>query len=656
MKSIFCNRNWARIGTVSALPLAVALAGCGPTAAPNTNVRESLVFPQTALPITVDGVATDAAWSSAFDYRLEDGAMLAAATMRGVTDANNIYLHFEVEDGQDEFDAVLLEFNQDGDPNNYRRMLIYPCFLATLGACTGTSAGHVPTVEYYSGALSGTDVNWTSDTAPAGVDVKSNYVPGAGGISSRWSVEMKLPKSLYSGFPATDAFAMFATTIATDQGMINTAREYSWPAGTLLNAADLSSAPSNTQRWGNVSLDPSTASAGLRLTGFSSNQSNPSLIALNQTNAFYATVANLSAGGPPPTAVNGVQATFKIANFGLPAGSTWANIPSASNPTIQVPVDGDEYRTLSSGDWNLATTGNWANSGQTEFDFFTDHPHQCVRVEITNTSGIASFSQQFNMDFVTINSPFESTATIAVADWQEQVPAADTIVLREGFANLGRMPWTSKFGGVEQVGKTVWSLPFEKVRGAEQRLDLTVDPGALRIPSKVFELAADPVSLDAKPGSIVTILVDEHQKVRNQNNAERRKGVVITPQTVIGSFDGFQTSFAVGSGQTFLVPAGAQRLDLRYRGEQKLEAPLVAQAIVTGITPAVRQAMPFIDHLRKSKAPTLLPLAINLPFHFVRGEVVTNRKIVIRGRPFFVAMPMGSFTHAVRSVGPVRVN
>ena len=655
MNSNFCSPNWARVGKISALSLAVALAGCDPVA-PNTNVRESLFFPQTALPITVDGIANDPAWASAFDYRLEDGAMLAAATMRGVTDADNIYFHFEVEDDQDTFDAVLLEFNQDGDPNNYKRILIYPCALDTGGACTGALAGHVPTVEYYSGSLSGTDVSWTSEDAPAGVEVKSNYVAGAPGTSPRWSVEMKLPKSLYSGFPETDPFAMFATTIATVEGDVDTAREYSWPAGTLINEAALDSTLSNTQRWGNVSLDASTVSAGLRLTGFSSNQSNPGLIALNETNAFFATVGNLSAGGPPPATVNGVQATFKIANFGLPAASTWANIPSASNPTIQVPVGPDEYRTLPSGTWDLATTGNWANSGQTEFDFFTDHPHQCVKVEVNNTSGVASLSRQFNLDFVEINSPFESSATIAVADWREQVRDADRIVLREGFANLGRMPWTSKFSGVESVGKNVWTLPFERVRGPEQRLDLAVDPGRLRIPSKVFELAADPVSLDVKPGSVVTILVDEHEKARRANNAERRKDVVITPQSVIASFDGFQTSFAVGSGQTFLVPAGAERLDLRYTGEQKLEAPLVVQAVVTGITPAVRQAMPFIDHLRKSKMPTLLPLAINLPFHFVRGEVVTKRTILIKGRPFFVAMPMGSFTHAVRSVGPVRVN
>ncbi len=94
--------------------------------------NEKLAFPVTNSAVQIDGIApallpTDE-WYKSFKFYLEDGASLSGAFMRGMSDANFLYLYFETEDtgGFDLNDVVVLGFNPTNASNDYKRLLLYP--------------------------------------------------------------------------------------------------------------------------------------------------------------------------------------------------------------------------------------------------------------------------------------------------------------------------------------------------------------------------------------------------------------------------------------------------------------------------------------------------------------------------------------------------
>lgn len=667
--------------------LSLLLGGCpgGGAVGANYNANEKLAFPVTNSAVAIDGIAGAAEWNKSFKFYLEDGASTAAAFMRGMSDAENLYLYFETEDtgGFDANDAVVLAFNPTNASNDYKRLLIYPC---QDHPCISSNSGADPHVSYGSGSESGGVVTWGAITEglPPGVTVKANAGPN--GMNGRWTVEIKIAKANYP-FLANNFFGMFADVIATDQNL-GEGYQYTWPAGGYIGDdlfSPLVDAKLPLPRWGNVTLDTSLFPAGLQITGFGNVGTDPSKISLTGNNEFFATVANSPAGTGAEPDSTGVTATFKINNIGLSPNWAWTDIPSTSNPTSPPEtVKSREYMALSSGDWPLLTTGNYQGSGMSQHDFFAANPHQCVRVDVAHSGGGSPITRQYNMNFVTVNSPFDVAPQISTGAWRKFFPRAQSVTLQEQFLNGGRgFEWESRFEGAEPAGPHRWVINSLKDETRMLRTSILAGP-SLKLPSQQFKLdpaamsAGKTVDIPVRGGSVVTLLTDgeatigkarygaagmtEEAAKRAEIKAEAvrdslRPGLTARVGALLGSFDDFRTSFQIGTGSTIFVPFNAQQLRLRFaKGVPFSGGGFDLQVVMTEANPVALDGASLAD-MRAAKGPVLLPLGMNLPMHIVRGTLNTGMGVSIGGKKFTVGVPMGSYGSLVRSVrgsGPDR--
>lgn len=669
------------LGQASGLAaLALMLGGCpgdGVVGA-HYNANEKLGFPATSGPVTIDGLANEAAWGHSFKFFLEDGASVSGAYMRGMADANFVYLYFETEDpGFDNFDALVLAFNPTNVSTNYQRMIIFPCQTTGGGTCPGMGGsvpgGLDPLVESGSGTEAAGTVNWamplaSSPPLPAGVEVKSNVAPN--GMQNRWSVEIKIAKANYP-FLANNFFGMFADVIATDVPN-GTATQFTWPLGGYIGTdvfTTLEDAPLPLARWGNVTLDTSLFPTGLQITGFGNIGTDPSAIALSGANEFFATVANSPAGTGAEPDSTGVTATFKINNIGLNPQWTWTNIPSANNPTTPLQtIKAREYMPFSSGVWNLSPA---------EKTFFEAHLHQCVRVDVAYTGSGTPISRQYNMNFVAVNSPFDVESQIATGAWRKGFPRAKRVTLQEQFLNGGSgFAWESRFAGADPAGPHRWVINALKSDTQTLRTSILAGP-TLSLPSQQYKL--DPIAMSAgktfdipvRGGTVMTLLTDGAATIKKMpysaagmsaEAAKRaeikgetvrdslRPGVITRVGALLGSFDDFRTTFQIGTGTTLFVPYNAQQLRLRIaKGVPFDGGSFALQMVMTEPTPVALDGGSLAS-MRGAKGPVLLPLGMNLPMHIVRGTLDTGMGVIIKGKKFGVGVPMGSYGSLVRSV------
>jgi len=666
------NRSWvfrsaSRRSALAATMLAGALAsGCV------TPPSESLGFPAASGVPTIDGVAPAAEWANAFTFRFEDGAPTSAASLRGMADSNNVYLYVDTADtgGVDVHDALVVAFNPTNGASDYRRFNIYPC--NNKAACNAGNSNIAPRVEYATGNLAGSNISWTypAGPLPAGVEIMSSYSIGS---PSRWRVEIKLPKTTF-GIPDTGFFGLFADAIATDEGNL-AAVEYSWPRRTnlasdpLLLFGDLKNQPTPRPRWGNASLDPAAFPAGLQITGLSNIGADPSAISLTGPNEFYATAANSPFGSEPDA--TDVRAHFYIANHGLP--NAWAPLPSATNPS---PPMGSSGKTIQARTYQAFSSGAWNLTAQQQIDYGNNR-NQCVRVDLSHTAG-TPVSRLFNMKFVDVNSPYTSQPEISLAGWRRRFRGATGVTLTEHFVNGGPdIQWESRFEGAQPAGRHRWIIPSLQERS--RRLNATTLPSAsLKLPADDYRLdpaalfSGSGVTVAVRPNSVVTLLgegelVGEGFSMGAAGLGEaaaRRAGIgpteladslrggePIRPGALIGSFDGFETSFAIGTGTTLYVPEGARSLSVRLAGKRipVRQGGLNLQAIPTDVTEAILADIPLKSLVDRTR-PVLLPLGINLPMHIVRGTLDTGQFIRINDRRFRLHVPMGSYGEIVKRV------
>jgi hypothetical protein len=660
--------------------MAVLLGGCPGNLTSNAyNANEKIGLSLAPSAVTIDGIANEAAWSKSSRVFLEDGASVSAAFMRGMEDANNVYLYFEAEDTSfDDFDAVVLAFNPSGASNDFHRLHIYPCMLSGGGVCPGGGSapgGLNPTVESADGTLSGTDITWgalTTGAAPGGIELKSNVAPN--GLANRWSVEVRIPRA---------APYAFDPSISTDVGM-GTAAQYSWPLGTFIGSSQndafgtVQTAPLKPARWGNVTLNTANFPTGLQITGFNNVGQDPSKISLTQANDFTGTVANNPAGAGNEPDFTGVTARFKINNIGLNPSWTWTDIPVGNNPTAPgQTIKAREYMPFSPDEWTLSQSDNWQGSGKSQYQFFTDNDHQCVMVEVSYTGMASPISRFFNMQFVATNSPFDMNPQIATGAWRRNYENARGVMLRELFLNGGReVGYQSQFAGAEPAGEHRWLIRSLDQQSA--RLKTSILPAeTLQLPSQNNRLDAAALSrgkqldLAVRPGSVLTLLaqgevghgegrfgphgMSEAAARRNNVQADRipdalRPGMHARIGELIGSFDGFHTSFAIGSGLTMVVPANAERLSVRFSpGVAYDRGSIDLQAITTPMTPAMLDGAP-LQSIREARNGVLLPLGMNLPMYIVRGTLDTGNVVTIHGKQFRAGVPMGSYGAFIRSI------
>jgi hypothetical protein len=271
---------------------------------------------------------------------------------------------------------------------------------------------------------------------------------------TRWAVEIKIPvtNTLASAaadtavyLPASGTFRFYTVVLST-YGFINpmTVVQDPWPASVDIPGGDLLQnlipAPDG---WGRASFNNRPECTGVSITwagvGVRQPPGGPGAAIISEIRRFDGAIleANLAACNALPdgansgsngpnnefvaqpfnsliAAANGVFATFRLANWGIPAPQEFDKIGSPSflgvsnNPTATATISPGLTSDL---------VANWAltykQSCQYKFN-----PHQCIQVDIDSNDPSVRFlkkSVQRNMDFVAL-SKFERTAYVG-SEW-----------------------------------------------------------------------------------------------------------------------------------------------------------------------------------------------------------------------------------------------
>lgn len=671
----------------SIIVCALATAMAAPAAA-QFNANYQIAIPLRAGPLspTFDGVIDAAEWTGSMLYRMEDGAPLPAASMRAMANGDNIWLGFTAEDNTCDQDAgggcvlnnfplfgsddvIVVAYNINGTSSGYRRLHIQPCAAVTaLGnkcpvdaSADSQDAG----LRFWTGTEAGGVITWTSAAVPGGIAARTATAPvllNASDFASRgtWSVELRLPRI---AVPVQAAgFGLFVDVIPTNSAE-DAAVQYAWPSDRQIAGADGTSIAAQIEStprpatWGIARLGD--AAAGVNIVGFGSNGSDPTKISMTTANEFHATLANVSA----PVA-NSLVATFRIANWGVSGGS-WAQIPTMpwtptggltrSNPTPAISLAQYNYRTVYS--------GLWAPTGTT---YEEPYDHQCIRVEVVGSGGINT-TRQFNMDFESVNSPFDGAPVITIPKRNAMLgrTTKPSLVLREQFINVEPdMRWKTEIAGAKQLGNGNWLLRPRTTGATQLKTSVLVDD-SLKLPVEDYKLTPDNATglkIGVKPGSTITVLADGVFKSRlgaitpaglNERRSTayrattRREKNPVRPAALIGSFDDFRTSFVVGPAASLNVPERSEVLMVRLAPANGQEVPVEGDGYVINVIGQATgklAAIPEVDPGLFGKAGlAVLPLGANLPAWVVRAEIDTGRFVTINGKTYKSRLPFGSF-------------
>jgi hypothetical protein len=675
---------------VAAAAATTLLTACPPTnlpplPKPSTNYKTDfrLVFPVVATKPTVDGLATDPAWSSGFRFVMEDGGSAPAATLRGLATTDSLYLYAEVEDnGFDDTDVVVIGINPDNVSSHYRRIHIFPC--KPTGVCPPNGSNQIPVIEHTTGTFSGGAYTW----APANVGNGSVVVGGntvvtaraatATGAQKKWAIELSIPRGAPYNLADTLFFGLFVDVVKTDPaaGLFGEAVQYTWPPNQFIGAsendvlADLDNTP-HPDAWGNATLSNvfgngvSIFSNDIR----SNHPSDPGKIVATTPIYFYGTAANYTSSGGTLVTANAVSATFKIANNGLPALGSFANVPVAGNPTAAANIAPTAAHTFQIGPWNV--------TGQLQTDYL-NHPDQCVTVDLSSTDPNTVFVNQHamrNMHFVQTASPFRERAALPTRGFKRR-PGLDTLAftLRESFVNFDpSLTWRTEIGGATRVSDRVYRAT---ARPDEDRgLDISVDPPRIKIPEDSLRVAPGTggpnrpaVRLDVRPDELITFIASGTIQIDGQpvSAAGARIGEgrgekllkdsgVNRVGALLGSFDDFkETAFVIGNAATIKVPSGASALQLKINDSPEQYAKqrgegYQLQVVRTPIDRWVLATNPDVAR-RVIGADVFVTLGANLPTWLLRGEMNTGQFIRIGGKSFRVYESVGSLGYIVKRI------
>ena len=660
-----------------------ALAACDPQPpkpSPLYKTDARLIFPLTASMPAIDGDDGDPAWTGAFHYLMEDGAPLPAADLRGVYNADNVYLYMEVEDNAfNEEDAVVIALNPDNANGNYRRIHIFPC-LPSAG-CAASGTGQHATIQYWTGTPGGPGGQafaWTEQPLPVGLIASTGT--STAGPTRKWSIEVAIPRAAF-GLVDTNYFGLFVDVISADPdaGVAGVATQYTWPTGQFIGGADENDVLSDLETgtlpasaWGNATLSTAFGN-GVSVYADEIGSNHPtddSQMILGDGNTFHASAINNSSSGGTLVEAKSVTATFKIANFGLP--NAWANVPPpGGNPVGPVNIPAAGAHRYETGIWNLTPQ---------EITDYTANLHQCIRVDLSSSDPstvIVNGSAQRNMDFVTANSPIQAMATIG----GKRSERGGDYLLTESFSNFDpNLTWQTRIKGAEPIGPARYIVKARP--GQDLPLGIMVDTNKeLRLPSQDIRIAPGTGSpkqpaqiVEVRGGDLITLIaeggieIDGHkigadglsptqlrQMKVNPRDGKFRDGTGDLTGALIGSFDGFQTTFVVGNAATLKVPAGAKELSLAINdvesgyATQKGEG-LGVQIIATPLDKFMLATNPALARETKGR-DVFVPLGSNLPTWTMRGSQNTGRVLKVGKRPMQVYQPVGSFAYLLRRIG-----
>ena len=384
------------------------------------------------LPPNIDDgiIAGDNGWTSAWRYSFNNGSLQHDAVVQGIKDSQYLYLSFEVNHDENliDTDAIVIAFDpidptvdSAGSAAERRLLQIFP-----LGS--GGVASPV-VMNYWKG------YPWSGSGTTPPADTKAVATASGSDPDNSWFVELKIPRAAF-GIPSTGNFGMYFNIVATkgpQQGPSNggidfpwdIATEYPWPLppDTALMTGDLLNTPMPTETYWGTATAAVAACNGVYITpsDITTNNTPPSLIDFVKKNVFFAKVHNNSidgAGNFMP--VSGIQATFKIANFGL--SNMWKLVPpdAGSNNPTNPPTNIAAATT--SGDATADLTTSWTLSSQDQTDYAAND-HQCILVELDSLASSQPWATVFtnrsawtNMDFG-YNSVFKSTPEIDPRGW-----------------------------------------------------------------------------------------------------------------------------------------------------------------------------------------------------------------------------------------------
>ena len=364
-----------------------------PVAARNPNFRIcfrqviNVPGPTFLQPPNVNGIINnDLGWTSAFRYVFGNGTPTPDGVVQGIRDNTFLYLSFEVNNDQmfDNEDVIVLTLDPTGVAAAAHRIHIYPVF-AGVGAAGN---GNPRQTDHWVNSAA-----WASAPLPATSLIKVTSA-GVGPVS--YFVEVKLPRAAFS-IPAAGDFGIYFNLIRVSAvgQPIGSAVEMYWPTDAPVIGLDLEGNTPPPDTWGNGTLAGTCNGVSIDVADISTNQNPISKIAFPPgSNIFNALVHNNSvdaAGNAIPA--NQVRATFKIANFGIPAFGDWTLVPTGSNPTAAGNIPANGSATLSTAAWTLTA------AQQAEY---AAHTHQCILVELDSNNPNTFFvnkSAWRNMDF-----------------------------------------------------------------------------------------------------------------------------------------------------------------------------------------------------------------------------------------------------------------
>jgi hypothetical protein len=650
-------------------------------------------------------------WRGSIIYRMEDGASRPAAYMKAMADATNIWLGFSAQDHTSctssttcwrdtkplfsTDDIIVVAYNTNGSWDGYRRLHIQPCVVAgtnILNTCSVSGAAansQSARLTYWEGRMTGGIVNWqqigVSVAGPLPNGIEARTASSNLGPNGTWSVELKLPRI---AVPVLDgsSFGLFVDVIPTDSNG-SKATQYTWPSDLQIGYKDSNDIRNKLEEtppprtWGIARLGG--PAAGVNIVGFGSDYyTDPTKVLTNKPNEFHATLVN----GGSATA-SSLVATFSVNNFGANAG-TWNQFTTTSsmplargNPTPPFALDQNEYRTVYS--------GAWAATGST---YAPPNDFRCFKVEVAAGLNGPVIQRYFNMQFVTVDSPFTVTPTITLPKRSDLTDrkTKPKITLREEFINVEpEMRWKTEFGGAKQLDDGSW-LVQPKTQGATKLKASVLVDDSLKLPVRDFALKpenAAGLKIDVEPGSTITLLADGAFKSRfgtvtpaglndskritprqvklldttpsksgrlvsfiddmQSDLRERNSKNPIRPWALIGSFDGFRSSFLIGPAATVAVPERSDVLAVRLAPVEGLSLPADGDGyVINVIGQATRQlaTIPEVDlSLFRNSGLTLLPLGSNLPAWVVRAELDTGLFVTINGNTYQSRLPIGSF-------------
>jgi hypothetical protein len=409
-----------------------------------SNPKDQLCFPTTAwfggviAPDVTKGYdPADPGWRGAFRYIFGNGTSTPSVIVQGIRDSTNSNLYIAVQVNHlmdwDQFSAVVLAFDPDGN-NMHKQMLVISPIQAGVSQINLNPSGPQE-VDFYHGF--DTTTGWGSVSTvmnPGWAKIFTSYTT-AGGATNEWLMAAKLPidPTGNNGIAATGTFGFYVNVFTfpneppTDPpGSVPTV-PFWWPTDAPAIGAVGCNDPNtclftqpntlpSSDSWGTANINPTTAclgvSVGSQVGNIYTNHgmavyqgANEPVISRNpgDQNIFSTYVQNTMVDiNGTPVAAQGITATVKIYNFGLPPayglwikpGNEPGGSPIAGDPTaaMNIPSSGAANSCASPMNNNspacTISTGPWTLNAQERSDY--DQPsarHQCVLVEIDSAPG-----------------------------------------------------------------------------------------------------------------------------------------------------------------------------------------------------------------------------------------------------------------------------